>query len=157
MDPLKELLNEEIVGITRVIWRSVLNLGLQNEEGAPGHQPASGGLAFIGSVQICGAWEGSVVLHAGGVLVRRAASIMFGMEEPAVGSDQMVDALGELTNMVGGNLKALLPAPCKLSLPTVAQGIEPKLTILGNQVVRHVDFSSEGHRFAVSLLKRTRA
>ena len=156
MDPLKDLLDEEIVGITSVIWRSVLNLGLQSEPSDECQQP-SAGLAFIGSVQIRGAWEGSVLLHADGVLVRRAASIMFGMEEPAVGSDEMVDALGELTNMVGGNLKALLPAPCKLSLPTVAQGIEPKLTILGNQVVRHVDFSTEGHRFAVSLLKRIRA
>lgn len=48
---------------------------------------------------------------------RWAASRMFDAE---VSSRQDVgDALGELTNMVGGNLKALLPGPNRLSIPDV--------------------------------------
>jgi chemotaxis protein CheX len=151
-----ELLNEEIVGIATSVWRSVLDLDIKSYPTAA-VKPLPHGVAFIGSVQIRGAWEGSVLVSASGDLVRKAAAIMFGRDESAIASEEMCDALAELTNMVGGNLKALLPAPCKLSLPTVVEGIEPRVSITGNEIVRHVDFTSGGEPFAVSLLKRTRA
>ena len=47
---------------------------------------------------------------------------MFGAEPGDLSDDEVSDALGELTNMVGGNIKSLLPAPSQLSLPSVAAG-----------------------------------
>ncbi|MCU0705946.1 MAG: chemotaxis protein CheX, partial [Fimbriiglobus sp.] len=41
---------------------------------------------------------------------------------------ELADALGELANMVGGNLKALLPDGCRLSLPSVEPGAGPPPT-----------------------------
>jgi hypothetical protein len=41
------------------------------------------------------------------------------------------DVAGEVANMIGGNLKALLPEPCRLSLPKVtkeAPVVEGELT-----------------------------
>jgi chemotaxis protein CheX len=149
------LLHQQLVGITREVWASVLSL---MAESVPLDEatPASAGLgtSFIGSIQIRGAWEGSVFIQAPMGLARRAAAIMFGLDEASVGSDEMCDALGELTNIVGGNVKAVLPSPCALSLPTVVQGIEPRLVVMHNQVLRTAGFRSEGHAFAVALLKR---
>ena len=34
----------------------------------------------------------------------------------------IADALGELANIIGGNVKSLLPEPCALSLPHVLVG-----------------------------------
>jgi chemotaxis protein CheX len=36
-----------------------------------------------------------------------------------VTQSDIVDAVGELANVIGGNVKALLPQPCQLSLPHV--------------------------------------
>ena len=48
---------------------------------------------------------------------------MFGLGAGAAPDAEAVrDALGELTNILGGNLKALLPGPCHLGLPTVGSG-----------------------------------
>jgi chemotaxis protein CheX len=150
------LLHQQIVGITREVWASVLSLMAESvplDEAAPA--ALGPGTSFIGSVQIRGAWEGSVYITAPMGLARRAASIMFGLDEATIGSDEMCDALGELTNIVGGNVKAVLPSPCALSLPTVVEGIEPRLVVMQNQLLRTAGFRVEGHAFAVALLKRT--
>lgn len=150
------LLHQQLVGITRTVWGQVLSLTAESIPLDTALPVIPGpGQAFIGSVQIRGAWEGSVYIQAPRALVQRAAAIMFGMDEAAVGPDEMSDALGELTNIVGGNVKAVLPSPCELSLPTVVEGIEPRLVVMHNQVLRTAGFRSEGFVFAVALLKRT--
>ena len=37
--------------------------------------------------------------------------------------DDVADALGELVNILGGNLKSLMPPPSALSLPSTARGV----------------------------------
>jgi chemotaxis protein CheX len=41
----------------------------------------------------------------------------------APADDDVADALGELANIVGGNLKSLMPPPSALSLPSTARGV----------------------------------
>ncbi len=45
---------------------------------------------------------------------------MFAMEPDEVSDAEIGDALGEMANIVGGNVKALMPEPSVLSLPQVA-------------------------------------
>jgi len=48
---------------------------------------------------------------------------MLGLEGPdEAGPADVADAVGELVNMVGGNIKSLMPGPSVLSLPAVAAG-----------------------------------
>ncbi|QCC78154.1 chemotaxis protein CheX [Nocardioides daphniae] len=49
---------------------------------------------------------------------------MLGMDPDADEPSEadVVDAVGELVNMVGGNVKSLVPGPSQLSLPLVATG-----------------------------------
>ena len=56
---------------------------------------------------------------------------MFGMEPDEVSADEVADAVGELTNMVGGNIKSLLPEPSLLSLPTVSRGAPVRVRVPG--------------------------
>jgi chemotaxis protein CheX len=65
------------------------------------------------------------------------------------------DALGELTNMVAGNVKAMLPQPSAISLPTVAFGRHYDITVVGTRLVASVSFTSETHPFVVSLVQRS--
>jgi chemotaxis protein CheX len=50
---------------------------------------------------------------------RRAAAAFLAMELDEVSEDDLSDVLGELANIVGGNVKAMLPPGCFLSLPQV--------------------------------------
>ena len=53
---------------------------------------------------------------------------------------EVVDALGELTNMIGGNVKSLLPAPSQLSLPMVSESVWPT-TVPGSVAVCRIAFT----------------
>jgi len=78
--------------------------------------------ALAGWIAIDGAWRGSVTLSCPQGLAQLVARVIFGLDEEGVREPtvaQMGDALAELTNMTGGNLKALLPEPCVLSLPRI--------------------------------------
>ena len=65
-----------------------------------------------------------MVVHCPHELAAAPASIIFSIDEGAPPATERQDALLELTKMIGGNMKALLPEPCELSLPVVSAAIE---------------------------------
>lgn len=71
------------------------------------------------SVSITGSWHGHLVYASSTQAAKRAAAAFLAMEPEEVGQEDISDVLGELANIVGGNVKAMLPAGCFLSLPTV--------------------------------------
>jgi chemotaxis protein CheX len=71
------------------------------------------------SVSITGAWAGHVVYASSTVAARKAAAAFLAVEPDEVSQEDLSDVLGELANIVGGNVKAMLPAGCFLSLPQV--------------------------------------
>jgi chemotaxis protein CheX len=71
------------------------------------------------TVSITGTWHGHLVYASSMLAARRAAAAFLAMEPDEVGQEDISDVLGELANIVGGNVKAMLPAGCFLSLPTV--------------------------------------
>lgn len=64
------------------------------------------------------------------------------------------DAMGEFTPMLGGNLKSLLPAPCRLSPPSVN---EDYTILLRGPVVERIVLRCEGHPLQIILLKREKS
>lgn len=72
------------------------------------------------------------------------------MMEPteAVGPEDLVDAFGEIANVVGGNVKSLLAAHAVLSLPTVA-GEAPAMA--EHQFLQEIPLDWRGHTLVVSL------
>ncbi len=107
-----------IADITQEVWSSVLEdageLLLEAEISA---KPTIAVLAFI---EINGNWHGSVRISSSVRIAKHIAAGMFGKSASEVQDDELSDAVGEFTNIVGGNIKALFPAPCNLSLPGVA-------------------------------------
>jgi chemotaxis protein CheX len=76
------------------------------------------------SVSITGSWTGHVVFASSIVAARRAAAAFLAMEADEVSAEDLSDVLGELANIVGGNVKAMLPPGCFLSLPQVVMAPE---------------------------------
>ncbi|MBI3790047.1 MAG: chemotaxis protein CheX [Gemmatimonadetes bacterium] len=107
---------------------------------------------WAGCVSISGAWHGSVVLTCTVDFARGAASHMFQVPIEDTEEEAAREALAEVVNMVGGNIKALYSAlagsTCRLSLPIVAAGV---IRIPDATIVRDVCFSGAGHAFAVTI------
>jgi chemotaxis protein CheX len=74
---------------------------------------------LTGTVIISGRWNGLVSLTCSTIAASRAAAFMFDVEVGVVSHADVLDAVGELVNIVGGNLKGMLPSPTGLSLPSV--------------------------------------
>lgn len=72
-------------------------------------------------VDVHGPMEGRVLLSTEEPTAQRITRSLLAMgADEAVGDADLADALGEVANVVGGNLKALLVDPGALSLPEVS-------------------------------------
>jgi hypothetical protein len=103
-------------------------------------------------VQISGAWEGEVRLHCSPPLARRIAAVIFQVEAEKAGRDEILDALSEIIHIIGGNLKAMLPQPVTLSLPSLLDPTNLPPTKPPWQLVCRLTLVSEGHPFVVTIL-----
>jgi chemotaxis protein CheX len=141
----------EIGQYVESIWDAVLGLGVR-----PGgtEMPGPRSDYLTGCVQITGAWEGAVTLDCPTALARQAAGILFGEQPAETTTEQVHDVVGELTNMIGGNLKALLPSPCYLCLPAVADGSDYALRVLGSRVLSRAGFECGERPFVVTVIER---
>ena len=107
--------------ITAKVWSMVLGFRILPVKCDPGRAEAQH--FVLGKVSISGSWQGAVTLGCSSNLARRAAAAMFGKLPAEADPGEIRDALGELTNMVGGNFKTLLKGDCKLSVPNVVDTV----------------------------------
>lgn len=116
-----DVTGDQVVSIAQDVWESFLSLTLLPHP-LGDTAPDVSGPTLTGCVSVSGSWAGSVFVQCGAEQAREAAEAMFGAEPGGLSDDEVSDAFGELTNMIGGNVKSLLPAPSQLSLPSVAAG-----------------------------------
>jgi hypothetical protein len=139
---------ETVYRIIQDTWASTLGFQtdrLRHEEfSAPG--------AYTVCVKISGAWDGEVRLHCSPELARLIACAIFQVDADNIGCGEIQDALSELIHIVGGNLKALLPHPVTLSLPSLTESGNWAQTTPQWQMVCRLTLASEGHPFVVTLL-----
>jgi chemotaxis protein CheX len=146
----RELLatDEQIVGITRDVWTSFTGKEI---DPADDEVVAGGDEVTVGCVAVMGGWQGCVLLAAPTPLARTVASAMFDLPAGQLTDDEVADALGELTNMIAGNIKSLLPGPSSLSMPAVTAGASYTVRIPRGLLVNRVSVTCEGQRLTVSI------
>lgn len=138
----------EITAVTDSIWSMVLDLQVVPIADSPDRLE---GEALDGVVQITGDWNGAVVVQMPPRLAAEVCHRMLGITgDPTVADLQ--DAVGEIVNMTGGSLKALLPGENRLSLPTVVDGRGYSLRIPGASSWTRVVFECLGDQLVVSLV-----
>lgn len=144
-------LEVEIQDITRTIWGTLFDLPL-NDAGAPSLEAEA---VVTACVQIVGGWRGAVMLQCPMPLASTLADQMF-RSGLAPSVDEVRDALGELTNVIGGNVKALFPGPCQLSLPAVAVGSDYDLGVVDTGAMTTVAFTCDDQQLTVTLFEGLR-
>jgi hypothetical protein len=135
-------------GIIQDTWTSTL--GFQVDRAPAEEFSALGALTVC--VKITGAWDGEVRLHCPAPLAQSIAAAIFQVEADRTGSEEIFDALSELIHIVGGNLKALLPQPVTLSLPSLPDPSNWAQTTPQWQMVYRLLLTCEGYPFVVTLL-----
>jgi len=144
-----EDMEQNIVALSENIWLTVLGLPMTQSDLTNGTLPH--GPTLDGIITISGAFQGTVILQVPRPLAQRAAQIMFSLQETPTLAD-MQDALGEITNMTGGHLKALMSGDCYLSLPAVVEGNDYSIRIPSARVLNRVVMDCEGVPAVVSLV-----
>lgn len=133
------------------MWESLLETEISPVEFTA--DDASRESALIGCIHVAGPEGGVVTLECPAALAREAASTMFQIPQATVGPDDAQDALGELTNIMGGNFKALLSDGHQLSLPTVVEGRDFRARFIGTRLAVRVAFDCTGRRLVASFFR----
>jgi chemotaxis protein CheX len=108
------------------------------------------------SVSITGSWTGHVVYASSSVAAKKAAAAFMAVEVDEVSTEDVADVLGELANIVGGNVKAMLPAGATLSLPQVVLAPESATKYPNAERVTGLFGLWEGEPVSVSMWQQTR-
>ncbi len=125
----------EISQFVTDIWSTFLNMQVSSTDQP--FKPEGKENTLAGCVQITGEWQGTVTLYAPKDLGKKIAASMYALGESEIDDQMVQDVMGEITNMIAGNIKSLLPTPCSISLPSVAvtdydlhhPGSEPLTTV----------------------------
>ncbi|MFO0977330.1 MAG: chemotaxis protein CheX [Planctomycetaceae bacterium] len=94
-------------------------LGLEVEPSEKNTDETGDALSAV--VKISGGWDSLVQVLAPRKTAKAIASTMFAMSEDELTEAEIRDAVGEIVNMVGGNLKGIVEGDSSLSLPCVGE------------------------------------
>jgi chemotaxis protein CheX len=109
--------NEDLFSIAEQIWASYLDIeGTSPLMSVSSAEPSPD---ICSSVSVTGAWRGHIVVSCSMPAARNVAGALLGVDLEDVTREDVTDALGELANIIGGNVKSVMPDPSALSLPVV--------------------------------------
>jgi chemotaxis protein CheX len=108
------------------------------------------------SVYLEGDWNGAISLECNREQACRFAGRLLAMDPPDTVDDDVRDALGELANMIGGNLKSSMTMQTRLSMPSVIDGGDYELRICGSEVKNRLAFRVDGGHFWVTVRSKER-
>lgn len=74
-------------------------------------------LPVLARVSVTGTWNGEVVVECSTPLARLVSSHLLLVAVDELADDDVRDVVGELVNVIGGNVKSVMPGPSTMSLP----------------------------------------
>jgi chemotaxis protein CheX len=149
----KSLTEDDLREIAEQVWMSYLD-----PEGVTPLVVVPTGPAtseVTASVSVTGAWRGHVVVTFSDAAARHAAAALLGIGFDDVTVADVSDGVGEIANIIGGNVKSLMPEPAALSLPAVLTGGPANVHWPSVAEVSRLNVEWLGEPIAVSVLEST--
>jgi chemotaxis protein CheX len=143
---------EDLTSIADQVWSSYLD-----PDGVEPLIPTASGTApagMVASVSISGGWSGHVVVSCSTSAAKHAAAAFLMMDATEVSYDDVADVMGELANIVGGNVKSMLPAASFVSLPHVVDGSESAVRWPACEQVTELSGTWKGEPISISMWKK---
>ena len=104
---------------------------------------------FVGSVSFTGELMGRMSVHVSDAFAHLITASMLGLELDEIeGEGEVYDVIGELSNMIGGNLKSYFcdsGLPCELSVPTITSGSDFNIDSTGWMRSENITFRHQQH------------
>jgi chemotaxis protein CheX len=138
----------ELAQIVESVFGSMLSLEAR-ECGAP-WQPGTHRVRAM--VRVTSGWDGAVLMECDRDQACRFAARFLSMDPPDSVDELVRDVLGELANMIGGNLKCVLKGGMRLSLPSVIETSGDPLQPGGGMVHHRLGFQTEEGPFGVIVI-----
>jgi chemotaxis protein CheX len=142
--------SDALYGIAGQIWNAYLGAAMSNplvrteERGAP---------EVVASISVTGSWDGHVVVGCSATAATLIAAAMLDLDPDDVVPADILDAAGELVNVVGGNVKSLLPQPSLLSLPLTTRGDGRHIRYPGTREVCGLSALWQGELVSITVLQ----
>ncbi|MFT5322303.1 MAG: chemotaxis protein CheX [Planctomycetaceae bacterium] len=108
----------EIAGMMRDLFSCMIEMPFNSEPQASTDVSSRDVQATI---RISGDWNAECHVLVSDELAARMASDMFGAPASELSNEEILDALGEVVNVIGGNVKGIVDLDCDLSLPCVGR------------------------------------
>ena len=134
-------------GIVKSVFITMMGLDVSNSE-APFH---SHGERVTSFVHLTGGWSGAVVFECTKQQACTFAGRILCMDPPESVDDDVRDVIGELANMIGGNMKSGMAPGVRLSMPTVMEGTDYDVRVCGSQLLERLGFECEDGNFWVAV------
>jgi len=132
-------------GATQEVFDTMLSMQLAEQDS----QNLTDCNRIVGSVSLAGSVSGTVTIHVSDAFACQITANMLGMELDEIDSDEEVhDVIGELSNMIGGDLKSRLCDAgfvCELSIPSITSGKDFNIESKGWAVKEQVCFQYQQH------------
>ncbi len=151
--PTREEIVEWVTHSTNEVFSTML--GMEAQFGEHFIEDPGKGLTMgvIGIIGLVGEWTGTAVVSCSSPLACKIANTLFMQEYPSV-TDEVLDAVAEMTNMIIGNLKNSLETKLGqmgLSIPAVVFGRNFATRRSGKESWYVIQFVVDGERFDVQL------
>jgi chemotaxis protein CheX len=146
-------LSQIIRRATEEVFTTMLTVALKADEAYFEQAPPANFDGVVSFIGLAGAWAGTGSLCCSSKLACSLSS-SFLMTELTVVDEQVLDAIGELTNMIIGNVKNEVEeylGPMGLSIPTVIYGRNFGARSLGHDAWTVVPFWSGADRLDVKI------
>jgi len=143
---------EQVRNIVHTVWSTQLGMDIRDAEAAPEMTEAE---TLTAAVHITGDFRGGIVIECSRTLVRRAASVMFSLPTRELSADDERDVIGELTNVVAGNIKALISGTSSLSLPTIVEGTDYQVSSMNVKTSDEYHFSLDGEAMTLTVVEHS--
>jgi chemotaxis protein CheX len=145
-----ETFREDAGRIAMDVFRTMLSLDVWPDEAAAADLPVEIATA---AVYFAGEWKGAVLIECTTSQAFDFTARLFSSAPPTSMSDDVRDALGELANMVAGNLKSVLPGGVDISMPSVVEGKNYSLKVCGGNLSTRLRFQSPLGAFSLILVE----
>ena len=148
---MSPIAHDEVQAIAQEVFAAMIDG--EPESLVPWPDAGTGSDAVVAWVDVHGPWLGRASLETSTPAAHELARALLSMEaDETVPREDVVDALGELANVVGGNVKALLPEHGTLGLPKVADRLPDGQVAAA---VQRVPLAWRGHPFVVTVWEVT--
>ena len=142
----------ELAQIVESVFENMLSLQTQ-ESDAPWFSSAD---RLTAVVHLAGDWNGAVLLERDRAQACHFAGRFLSMDPFGAVDDVVRDVLGELANMIGGNLKCVLTRGIRLSMPSVVDGSDYSVRVCHSEVRERLAFQCAEGLFWITVLTTRR-